>query len=354
MSTERRVPARYYARLIEVLRDQDVDTDAVVADSGIPADELFDVDGTLPLERIESLLAAARTATARTDIALALAAALKLTSHSAVSYGILSSPTAGYALGLVARYFGLILPMFRVRYGCRDEIMRLRLTPAAGMSHESFAFHLELIVACVHWELRDLIAGDMPPYDVYFSIDTPPHVARYEALREMRIHFGTLDQPGAEMAWPRDLASRPLALSDPTALRMAENRCAEMIERVRVREGIASWVGMMLREANGPPPGHCELAAALNISSRTLDRYLRKEGATFRELSKQATQQRAGRLLSEGRLSVTEVAMELGYSDVANFTRAFRRDTGLTPSEWRQQPPIGDGESPDTADARRV
>lgn len=342
MSTEPRVPARYYARLIEVLRDQRVDTDALVADSGIPTSELFDVDGTLPLELIESLLAAARTATGRTDIALALAAALKLTSHSAVSYGILSSPTAGYALSLVARYFGLILPIFRVRYGCRDNTMRLRLTPAAGMSHECFAFHLELIVACVHWELRDLIAGEMPPYDVYFSTEPPPHSLRYEALREMRIHFGTLDQPGAEMAWPRGLASRPLALSDPTALRMAESRCAEMIERVRVREGIASWVGMMLREANGPPPGHCELAAALNISSRTLDRYLRKEGATFRELSKQARQQRAGRLLSEDRLSVTEIAIELGYTDVANFTRAFRRDTGLTPSEWRQQPPVGD------------
>ncbi|CAN0007146.1 unnamed protein product [Chrysoparadoxa australica] len=339
MSTERQVPARYYARLMEVVRAMDIDTDALVADSDIATEELADPEGTLSLAQIETLLAATRSATGRTDLGLALAAALKLTSHSAVSYGILSSPTAGYALGLVARFFSLILPTFRVRYGCRDNTIRLTLTPAAGMSHACFAFHLELIVACVHRELRDLIAGDMPPYDVHFSIETPPHVARYDALREMRVHFSAMGQPGAEMIWPRDVASRPLALSDPTALRMAESRCADMLERARITEGVAAWGGMMLREAHGPSPGHCELAAALNISSRTLDRYLRKEGTSFRELSKQARKDRAGGLLSQGRLSVTEIAMELGYADAANFSRAFRRDTGLTPSQWRQQPP---------------
>ncbi|MEQ9416667.1 MAG: AraC family transcriptional regulator ligand-binding domain-containing protein, partial [Salinisphaeraceae bacterium] len=240
MSTERQVPARYYARLMEVVRAMDIDTDALIADSGIAADALAEPEGTISLAQIENLLAATQAATGRSDLGLALAAALKLTSHSAVSYGILSSPTAGYALGLVARFFSLILPTFRVRYGCRDNTMRLTLTPAAGMSHACFAFHLELIVACVHRELHDLIAGDMPPYDVHFSIETPPHVARYDSLREMRTHFGAMGQPGAEMIWPRDLASRPLALTDPTALRKAESRCAELMERARVSAGVAA------------------------------------------------------------------------------------------------------------------
>ena len=46
---------------------------------------------------------------------------------------------------------------------------------------------------------------------------------------------------------------------------------------------------------------------------------------------------RAERLLVEERLPVAEVAHQLGYHDVSNFSRAFRRWTGRTPREFRDR-----------------
>ncbi|HYY56501.1 MAG TPA: AraC family transcriptional regulator [Pyrinomonadaceae bacterium] len=45
----------------------------------------------------------------------------------------------------------------------------------------------------------------------------------------------------------------------------------------------------------------------------------------------------ARRLLRETRMSVIDVALEVGYTDPSHFARLFRRETGLSPSEYRRQ-----------------
>jgi AraC-like DNA-binding protein len=69
----------------------------------------------------------------------------------------------------------------------------------------------------------------------------------------------------------------------------------------------------------------------LNISPRTLARYLDAENASFRDLSLQVRTERARQLLAAGDFSVTQIAYRLGYTDVASFVRSFRAQTGRTP-----------------------
>lgn len=332
------VPARYYAILCAVAeRAGGVDTGRLLAAAGIQRRDLRVPDGMLSMAQADRLVVAAMREAERPDLGLAVAGALKLTSHSVVSYAILSSPTAGYALHLVARFFGLILPAFSMDYTADSKHVQLTLTPAWPMSHDCLAFHLELVAAAVHWELRELVDGALPSYDIYFSLDQPAHVAQYRQLRQARVHFGWRQRPGVRMQWPSEVAARPLALSDPAALKMAERQCSELIRHARARGNVASWVAMMLREARNGPPSQIELADALNLSTRTLDRYLRKEGASFRELSREARMARARESLADPQLSVTEIALELGYTDASNFARAFRRDNGVSPGEWRMR-----------------
>jgi len=73
----------------------------------------------------------------------------------------------------------------------------------------------------------------------------------------------------------------------------------------------------------------------VNLSARTLSRYLEAENAGFRELSLQVRTERAQSLLTKGDQSVTRIAYRLGYSDVASFIRSFRDRTGRTPGVWR-------------------
>ena len=69
----------------------------------------------------------------------------------------------------------------------------------------------------------------------------------------------------------------------------------------------------------------------MNISARTLARYLETENTSFRDLSLQVRTEPAHQLLTEGDLSVTQIAYRLGFTDVASFVRSFRSQTGRTP-----------------------
>jgi AraC-like DNA-binding protein len=45
---------------------------------------------------------------------------------------------------------------------------------------------------------------------------------------------------------------------------------------------------------------------------------------------------RAARLLAEGGRSVTDVALDVGFADLSNFVRSFRRAAGVSPREFRR------------------
>jgi len=74
------------------------------------------------------------------------------------------------------------------------------------------------------------------------------------------------------------------------------------------------------------------IAARLSLGTRTLERKLAAEGASFRELRQQFLCRRAIALLASGDWSVGEVANALGYEEPNSFSRAFRKWTGRAPT----------------------
>lgn len=76
-------------------------------------------------------------------------------------------------------------------------------------------------------------------------------------------------------------------------------------------------------------------ARALDISTRSLQRALHRDGADFRSLANAVRARRASELLTGTGASITEIATELGYSTPANPARAFRKATGVAPQDFR-------------------
>lgn len=335
-ATDFEVPARYYARAAEVLMRQGVDVTRVLKAARIGLDRLNHPDATLRLGQVEAMLAEVAQITGRSDLAVDVGKVLKLSSHSLVGYGMLTSPNADYALRLVSRFFRLVMPTFRMRYRANAQQAELLFQPTVTMSALCFQFHIEAVAIAAHCEVRELLDGRVPDYDLYFSIAAPPHAARYAEFPEMRCHFGWESTPGLRLRFATDMAARALPMSDPNSLKMAETRCAALVRSAVDQGTVSDWVVMMLRESADGMPTIVELAHTLNLSPRTLDRYLLREGVRFRDLSGKIRHERACGLLRAGELSVSQIAFELGYTDAANFTRAFRRAAGVSPSAYQR------------------
>ena len=81
--------------------------------------------------------------------------------------------------------------------------------------------------------------------------------------------------------------------------------------------------------------GHA--AATLGLSVRTLIRRLRAQGTSFQTLRDAARRALALRLLDRPGMTIEEISVALGFSDPANFSRAFKRWFGMPPLRFRRE-----------------
>jgi AraC-like DNA-binding protein len=77
-------------------------------------------------------------------------------------------------------------------------------------------------------------------------------------------------------------------------------------------------------------------AAAIGTSARTLQRRLAAHETSFSQLLQAVRFRNAQRLLEDPEMSLKDIAKQLGYTDLANFMRAFKRWTGIGPNEFRR------------------
>lgn len=331
-----RMPARYFAMLCDLLKNRGFDVDGILHAAGIWPTQIYGPDATLTVPQLESLVAEVHRVSGRTDISFELGRSIKLSSHEILGYGILTSPTIDYAVQLAARYYRLITPTFKMQYVRGRERAELYFHPVVKLSPAALQFMLEVVVVSTHEQIKGLAGPALKRYDIHVSYAEPGNAAKYRELRPARFHFGSEPLPGARMVLDIDTVAQDLSMADANALKMAEGRCEQLLRNTTQSGLMTEWITMMLRESQEGIPSLADLARLINQSVRSLDRQLGREGSRFLEISKRVRHEKARTLLHGGDLSITQIAYQLGYRDVANFTRAFKRESGVSPSTFRE------------------
>lgn len=100
------------------------------------------------------------------------------------------------------------------------------------------------------------------------------------------------------------------------------------------------WIELVRRTALGLLlTGNCSrqaVADALGMSARTLNRKLEHQGSSFHDLADYSRFTTSRTLVKETNMTFSAVAAALGYADSSSFCRAFKRWSGVSPSEWRK------------------
>jgi AraC-like DNA-binding protein len=87
----------------------------------------------------------------------------------------------------------------------------------------------------------------------------------------------------------------------------------------------------------GPKLGIAEAAKALGLSQRTLQRKLGEQKTSYVQELAHARLALAKERLTASQAPLTAIAIDAGFSSLQHFSTAFRKATGLTPSEWRRR-----------------
>lgn len=134
--------------------------------------------------------------------------------------------------------------------------------------------------------------------------------------------------------------------ADPAFWNFAIERVG-LIERNREQYELVERIRLAIRaaiEKESRVPRLKQIAAAENVSERTLVRNLSSKGISFQKILEEERRMKASEMIGNTSVSLAEIASSLGFSDLSSFGRSFKQWYGMTPGQaryWRENPDEG-------------
>ncbi len=288
------------------------------------------VSATQELTVIANLL---RQTHSEADIGLQVGLSYHLSAYGMLGYGLMSSATGADALKLATRFLPLTYAFTSIAHRRLGELHVLAYEPPDELSAELQRFVVERAMGATSRLLRDIFGNGFELADFSFRFGEPSSSLRRPA--PTRVLGASIQYGGAEntLSFAGQYLTQALPQANSVTARMCERMCSDLLMRRRVRLDNTAFVREYMSVLSaGRAPELADVACFLNISERTLKRRLQQEGSSFRALSQAVRQAKAEQMIADGRLTMTEIAAELGFSDLSSFSQAFKRWSGNAPS----------------------
>ena len=325
------VTARAIRPLLSGLDALRVDPVPLLAAVGIEMQQLDDPEALVPMSAAIALLHEAEQATGDRDIGLHLAERSELSSFDVLFYAMSSSATLGDAYRRMSRYQRLIHETTRVDIEVAGDLATLSHSLPGGLAVPRHS--AEFILASWVRAGRLVTGVDWQPRAVQFAHGRPDSTAEHDRFFRCPLHFAA-GRNAVELE--RSLLALPCTGADPGLAEVLERYARDRLDKAPATSSMSDRARAVISAQL--PDGDVQarqVAAALNVSVRTLNRALASEDTSYRALLDQLRHELAVQHLREGRLSSTEIAYMLGFSELSAFYRAFKRWTGSTPAEVR-------------------
>ena len=304
----------------------------VLARAGLPTDYLAHEGRGLDAATWFAVLDALINEAGCTDRAMELGRALATGPLHPALIAFSASPDIRTGLHRVALFKPLIAPV-ALAIEEQGGLLSIRLASAEGradLPHGAAIMEISYFLEL----LRIFAAEQITPH----SVTLPAHVQITDTFRRFaacEILFGV--QPGFVLCAAD--ASLPIISADTAVYRAIEQELIARLKSLSGAIGMADRVRRAIRDTL--PSGRISaeaVASRLRVSTRSLQRKLKDEGASFQTILDETRADLALIYLRDHKLSTEETSFLLAYRDPNSFYRAFGDWTGMTPAEARAAP----------------
>ncbi|MCH8543440.1 MAG: AraC family transcriptional regulator [Alcanivorax sp.] len=330
------LPASILPGLLELALKSRLNIQTLFDHAGIDPDAVGRHDQFITLTQLDVLLSAAFAA-AEEDPFFGLRVGQENHYGSLDLLGNLmaTAGSLGEALVLLLRYKDLLVPYLRFEMQEQGDLVALTSTSDESLNFTRTRTHNEVVVATMVAIGRSLTGGELGLRRVGFSHPEPEDTGPYEEMFRVPVTFAA---PRNEMLIERAVLDVPLPTAYPKYNQRLRRLADQQLARLSRAQGLAGQVQGLLEERLGQADTSVEeIAGALNLSARTLQRRLRQEGVTFAGLRDQVRHRHACAVLAEPDCDMEQLAAGLGFSDTANFYHAFKRWQGCAPGAYRRK-----------------
>ena len=328
---------RFLLNLIQFASSKEVNYQKLIALSGRSVEELSSEACVVENHVYNHLLEQAVELTNDPFFGLHAGEALNLAASGLINQIVHTSSTVKQALELCCDYANLgcsALPMQLIE---QKENYKLCFTPDELWLQQSAVAVQQTIEGTLAFSIREfhsLTRMKHNPISIDLPWEEPKDISEYERVFSCPVFF---NKEQVTIYLEKEHVNDKVTTSDFDLLRILIQHAEEKSAKINEEKGFASLVKQsMINLIKSEFPTIEQVSSHLNISLRTLQRRLKSEGVTYKQLINDLRKDFALSYLKRSDLNYADIAYLLSYADVSAFSRAFKKWTGQSPKTFRE------------------
>lgn len=250
-----------------------------------------------------------------------------------LSFLFLSAPTLDHAFRSFVRYLETMQQAARNTIAVRDGAAIFEyqiLDPALGIRRQDAEYSL----GATYTLAKNFCGGRLPLREVCFEHSQTGDYSVYRDFFGCEVFF---EQCSNSIAFDaRYLSVQGRSLSPDLFPILVDHLQRKAVNLDHTKDAMNSLCAWLAASDVSQPLSLADAACAIGLPVQSLQRRLQQAGTSWRELLHRRRVEAAKRLLLESRRSVADIAVATGYSESASFIRAFKSETGCTPTCFRK------------------
>jgi len=320
--------------IVDALKKQGIDAAPLLEKAGISKEDLSSPNNRIPIKNVNLLWQEVITATDDDSFALNLPRRVKPQALHGLAYAATSSMNVRDLMARTARFSRVASTVAQI-YFEEDEEHFILFVDTSKASEQPAKENLDAFMALISGNLRYLINDPLTiPVKLKLKRKAPNSTSTFERVYRCPIEF----EADVNAIYYN---KKVLELNNPYGNRSV----AEQNDKV-ITDYLSSFdettlsqkvQNILAHRLSSGVPSQDQVASEFNLSLRTFQRRLKKEGTTFKEIVDAVRFGLAKEYLNTGKYGVTEIGYLLGFNDSSYFTRAFKRWSGTPPSDYIKQ-----------------
>lgn len=331
--------AAYPRKLLKLCESQwRIAPEQLLSTTQLTAESLAKPELLVPLSDVYTLFLRAQQLTGAPDLALRYAQCLPPHAHGLLGQATLTAANLRAVIALYYEYMATVAPFVLMHQSQRKDRLILALEMFNDLPMDE-AFVMTLLLATAFNICEGLLGEEVQRLSVHLMAPAPLFA---EALVEHcrgGVHFNASFNG---LSIPLDVLDRPIATANAREHAEILAKINARMDVLLARGAFIEVVRHTLSQQQNALPSLGEMAVLLDLPVRTLRARLSQQGGNYQRLLDEERSRRAKHALVQTTATVKDIAADLGFRDGSNFSRVFRRWTGLTPLAYRQAQRRGD------------
>ena len=236
-------------------------------------------------------------------------------------------------MAFVTQYYQTRAQILDIHVEKQPTCVYLSVTPCGDWAPIGIVLY-ETIIKLLLNIVRFAVGNLAYECEIEFPYDAPAWRERYSAVLTSHLKFGA---GAARIRIPIEWLPIQCVSGDENTLNMAKEQCEVELTRLTQHQSTKDKIAQIVESSKCYDLSIEAAASQLSVSKSTLIRKLRQEDTSFKQIIETLKKRYAVRLLTQTDQKIDVISIQLGYEDVSNFSRTFKRWFDCSPGAYREQ-----------------